>query len=248
MPAYQPGVGISYHDRLTMSDVGNAPDPARRRAPLGTPGRMNGSAVPPPAGMINYAGVFGAPGGKPGDDDIEALAGLFRVGELTVKRWFNMAQPPRNCVPLSASVPRKPRPGQQPPAVPRPQLTGAVGKRIIALPPDTRLRCLLAACLAVEGGLWREPLYTKGDRRNGNEPFLLDRHADTLADAVEVVEDIIDGRLGYMEQMGWVQITIESEGDDSGWNVYWYQFFPEGAEYDLMTPGGEYEMATEGDE
>ena len=210
MALYQPGLGISNTATLQASDIGNVPNPQRVRNPDGVPGRMNGTGgVPPPRGLINYTP-------KPDAGDIEALADFYGVGVRTVERWFGVPDAQgrvqyRNCVPLrSSSVSTVP---------------GALGGRFCSLADETRQRAILATCLCVTGGLYREPIFHKGDRK-GN-PFLHTELWDTLAECVEAIDAVYtgDANEGALIQQGWVQMNIESS-DGGGWVVSVFRFFP----------------------
>lgn len=223
---YKPGTGLCYTSALTVPDIGNVPNPDRVRNPGGIPGRMNGVAAGG-EGTIYYVP-------SPTPADVEAVAELCLVGNRAVERWFGIADVNgrrqfRNCVPIQSS-----NFGNVP---------GALGTRLCSMSTDTRRRCILAACVAVQGGIYRIPLYTGGDRKAGDRPgspvpYQIVTGWNDLAECVEDVEQLLDGEIDYILMVGWVQITIEADSG-GGWNVVIYHNYPVGNEYKEKTVEGE---------
>jgi len=228
---YQPGVGLQYTRALAASDIGSVPDRSRVRTPQGIPGRMNGgdATARHPEGCIYYRPA-------PPPDDVTALADLYAVGDRAVERWFGIPAAAgsgrgtgsiqfRNCVPMrSSSFATAP---------------GALGQRLCSMNFDTRRRCILAGCLAVDGGIYRTPLYTGGDKSQGSTralpvPYEERTPYDTIAECVEEVEQIVDGDTDYLLMVGWVQLQIVP-GEGGGWDVLLYRTYPVGNEYKEQT-------------
>ena len=221
---YQPGVGIHYTAALTIPDIGNVPNPQRVRNPAGTQGRMNGGD---PAALNAEGTIYYSP--RPSAADVDDLADLMGVGVRAVQRWFGLPDANgriqfRNCVPIRSS-----NLGNVP---------GALGTRLCLMNYETRRRCILAACLTDRGGIYRDPLYTATDKKNGGLPYLMRTGWDTLSECVEDIEQLIDGDTDYILMVGWVQITIEPIRG-GGWTVAVYHNYPRGDEYKEKTIEGE---------
>lgn len=251
MTTYQEGVGIYHTNPLRCSDIGNVLVPAERQGPVrycapGTYGRMN-------SGLNAFAGDQSTPDGKLSRTEIEyrlsptsehpegllkGLTQLFttvttrdgvttvhNVGTRTVEHWFGLTDrfgrvENRNCVPIA----------QRDHRICNMEGQGPRGS-------DALLRCLMACCLTVEGGLQRAPIYTLGDPQNSGLPYEFRWNESHLDDALVMLEGVY---LGYRETLlgsvptsqAWVQLNVEYGATGSGWDVVILYNYPQGQEYD----------------
>lgn len=157
--------------------------------------------------LANYSGDNRNTGGKPSTADLAGLATYFNVGLDTVHRWFGMptvngVTEERNCVSLKDT-----------------------GSRFCHMTDeDSRARIILAACISLAGGLQREPILTRGDKK-GN-PYLKQEFMSSIAQAVRYVMAFYHDDADPMVNNGWVQITIEPLASGQGWNVNILRFYP----------------------
>lgn len=228
MTTYQEGVGIYHTNPLTCADLGNVLAPAERQGPVrycapGTVGRMN-------TALVNWTGDTYTPDGKLDRAEIEyttpngrtkGLSRLFttrtgrNVGTRTVEHWFGLTDKfgrieNRNCVPIAQRGHR---------------ICNMAGQGDRGL--DARLRCFMACCLVVEGGLQRVPIWTRGNPDNAGLPYEKRFPCARLDDAIATIEALYDGELDTITADGrtpplslaWVQLTIEPGEFGTGWDA-----------------------------
>lgn len=224
------------------SDPATVNDPLNPRKPA--QGEIGGDT------SKNADGSFAKPLGDRG-----GLAEMFGVGVRSIERVFGMLdkrgrRADRNFVPVAAlglrpgqmqdfkvdaqgrsiiySFTRKDRNGNT--------ILGPDGQPMIFTLPQygNKMRLFTAAALAVEGGLQRVPLYTKGGGRGADVPYELRIEVGTIAEAARslygVYSGTYDDRGDVPLSKAWVQMQIEPSG--GGWDLVIVMFFPWPWEYD----------------
>ena len=160
------------------------------------------------------------------DGEINDLAAYFKLGPLTVARWFGgVGNPPR--VPYRRCVPKftweETPPGDSTPGYrvydmrgqfnptgagdPTPQQVrqgnGSAGPIVLGGDDlsNLRQRCFLAFCLGVDGGLIRIPIYT------GETKFLVEKKG-SLKECVYRINSIYSGAFTKFLYYAWVSFEI----------------------------------------